>query len=242
MAATEGRRVDDARLLDAWERARSLARPWRELALLAGTSGEPADRLARLPIGERDRRILALRELVFGARLDSETTCPACGARLEIELDASTLRVPSRDEADSGARVLAEDWDVSFRLPDSGDLAGCGGAASVLLERCVVEATRDGVAVAPRSLPPAVRELVVSRIAELDPQADVTIDLDCSECAHRWSAAFDPSAYLLSELEGWAERLLEEVDRLARAYGWSEAEILALGPYRRRRYLELAAR
>ena len=36
-------------------------------------------------------------------------------------------------------------------------------------------------------------------------------------------------------------RILREVHTLAAAYGWSEAEILALSPARRRVYLELAA-
>ena len=40
-------------------------------------------------------------------------------------------------------------------------------------------------------------------------------------------------------MEGRAKRLLMDVHLLARAYGWSEAEVLALSPARRRFYLEM---
>src|SRR5262249_11277264 len=60
--------IDDATLLNAWEATTALARPWREVVLLAGVSGEPVDVLARLPIGERDRRLLVLRTAALGER------------------------------------------------------------------------------------------------------------------------------------------------------------------------------
>jgi hypothetical protein len=42
---------------------------------------------------------------------------------------------------------------------------------------------------------------------------------------------------LLDSLSHWAERCLDQVHTLARAYGWSEAQILALSPVRRACYL-----
>ena len=44
---------------------------------------------------------------------------------------------------------------------------------------------------------------------------------------------------LWSELQSRAERLLLDVDALARAYGWTEPEILALSSTRRAAYLQL---
>ena len=43
-----------------------------------------------------------------------------------------------------------------------------------------------------------------------------------------------------SDLTDWVGRTLTEVHQLARAYGWSEAEILAMSGWRRRWYLEAA--
>jgi hypothetical protein len=58
-------------------------------------------------------------------------------------------------------------------------------------------------------------------------------------CTYSWHAAFDIATYLATEVHTWASRQLREVHDLARAYGWSEAEILAMSPTRRRAYLEL---
>jgi hypothetical protein len=50
---------------------------------------------------------------------------------------------------------------------------------------------------------------------------------------------FDAGSFFWSELGAWARRLLHEIHSLARAYGWSESEILTLSPARRQAYLEL---
>jgi hypothetical protein len=234
--------TDDATLLDAWEATTALARPWRELALLAGTSGEPVDALARLPIGERDRRLLALRAGTLGDRLDCETACPACGERLELALGASALAC---EPVQPGGTALLEegDWRVRFRPPTSADLAASIGepaAGRTLLACCVVECAHRDVPQAPRDLPADLRDALAARMAALDPQADVRLDLDCPACGHGWQAELDVGGFVLAEIETHAMRVLGEVHGLARAYGWSEADVLALSPARRRRYLELA--
>jgi len=244
MAPADAIPFDAARLLSAWEGTLAVTRPWREVALLAAASGEPADRLARLPVGERDRRLLDLREHAFGSRLDCETACPACGVRLELELAADEVRVPERRVEPADLRMAEDGTAVTFRLPDSADVAATRDSTrdpeELLLSRCVVAATQEGAPVDGAALPSAVRDRIASRMAELDPQADLLLQLTCPECSHSWRASFDPAAFLLAEVDTWAARLFGEVDRLARAYGWSEPEILALSPVRRRRYLELA--
>src|SRR5262245_58226902 len=89
--------IDDATLLNAWEATTARARPRREAARLAGVSGGPVDVLARLPIGERDRRLLVMRTAALGERLDCETPCPACGERLEMALESPALACPAVD-------------------------------------------------------------------------------------------------------------------------------------------------
>jgi hypothetical protein len=80
---------------------------------------------------------------------------------------------------------------------------------------------------------------VVDRMARSDPQADVRLESACPACAHRWSSPFDIFCYLWSEIEDWAERLIREVHALALAYGWSERDIIAMSPRRRRLYLDM---
>jgi hypothetical protein len=73
----------------------------------------------------------------------------------------------------------------------------------------------------------------------LDPQADIRIALTCPQCGHGWNAQFDISGYLWTEIDQWAHQTLNAVHRLARAYGWSERDILELSPVRRQLYLGL---
>jgi hypothetical protein len=232
--------IDDATLLEAWDRASPLERPWRELTLLAG-AGEAVETLAHLPVGERDRRLLALRRTLLGERLACETSCPACGERLELVLAASALAGAPVGAVES--TVEHAGCRVRFRLPTSADLAAssCGpDAAQALLGRCVLDATRGDERLAADALPAALRDAVAARMAELDPRANVRLALECATCSHRWEADLDVAGFVLAEIDAHATRLLAEVHGLASAYGWREADILALGPRRRRHYLELA--
>ncbi|MEL7046258.1 MAG: phage baseplate protein, partial [Pseudomonadota bacterium] len=88
-------------------------------------------------------------------------------------------------------------------------------------------------------------ELEVAVLADMewaDPQGNVELDITCPSCAEQWQSPFDIVAYLWSELEAWGQRLLGDIHALASAYGWTEAEVLAVTPWRRRQYLERLAR
>jgi hypothetical protein len=132
---------------------------------------------------------------------------------------------------------------VRFRLPTGADLDEVATerdverAALRLLEACLIDVPAGG-----GRLPESVAAAVAERMAQADPQADVSLGLRCDACDGTWTAPFDVVAFLWSEVEAWAWRLLTDVHRLASAYGWSERDVLALGPRRRQIYLELAGR
>lgn len=232
-------------LLDAWEKC--LGRPPHERAvtLLSAFGGETAGALSRLSIGRRDRALLELRERVFGPRLTSLASCPACGERMEMELEVGDLLVEQHDEQPASLALRAGDYDVLFRLPDTNDLAAlapcrdASEAARALLSRCLLSARLGDEELDAAQLPPEVLEAVGSRMSEADPQGDMRLALVCSACAHAWQEAFDIGHFLWGELNAWAARTLGEVHRLARAYGWREADILSLSPQRRRMYLDM---
>ena len=237
---------DDSRLLDTWDRAAVLDRPWRELTVLESATGVALDELARLSIGERDRLLLNLRIGAFGSSLHCETTCPACTTRLEMSLDARDLLVAAPVNDPSDFMLSDEAVTVRFRLPDSTDLAACWtetgeplDAARVIGERCTEVVATAGDTSRPVAISNRLRDHVAERMAALDAQADVVFDLHCVACNHRWQSPFDPAAFLLSEVDAYAARLTLEVHQLARAYGWQEASILAMGATRRRRYLSI---
>jgi hypothetical protein len=136
-------------------------------------------------------------------------------------------------------------WTVLLRPPTSADLLAAaeappGRARAVVLARCVLDARKGGRRVAAAGLPPALQERIAEAVAAADPRADITFDVPCPTCGHRTKALLDPGAFLWEELDAWARGLLLDVHLLAATYGWSEPEVLALSPLRRRRYLELA--
>jgi hypothetical protein len=232
MALEHGPAPDDAALLDTWERSSGLERPWRELALLELTGETSADVAARLPLGERDRRLLELRTSLFGRWIPCETRCGACDDRLELELDCEEL---AGGWAPTRGAVSGEDG-VRVRPPDSTDIAAAMAAdnsTATILERCVDPR--------PGSLPAGARDAAISRMAELDPAAELWLEATCPACGSTWTVLVDPAAIVVEEVDRHARQVLREVDRLARAYGWREPDILALSPGRRRAYLGLVA-
>ena len=248
--------IGAAELLTAWEEGSRQSPARRALTLLALLWPDlPIPSLAALPIGERDGRLLSLREMLFGPRLTGVTVCPKCGERLELECDVSDLRAQSGAEIGESFVVAVDGYEIMCRLPTTGDLlaiterAGSGAEppnVQDLAVRCVLSArfadhehTDGPVDVAAQTLPDEVIARIAARMAEIDPQGDVQFALVCTVCHYEWTAGFDATAFLWSELEDWARHMLWEVHRLAASYGWREADILAMSAPRRRVYLQM---
>src|SRR6185436_10512511 len=126
---------------------------------------------------------------------------------------------------------------IRFRLADTLDLAAVLACADAEAGRRLLRARLAGDAGA---VPPELWERIEARMAEEDPQAEVSLKVACPVCGHTWQAPFDVVSYVWAEIDRWARRLLLSVDVLARAYGWREADVLALSPRRRQLYLEMA--
>lgn len=238
--------LDAAALLRLWEQGQGAAPPERALLLLAAAQPEASpSALAELPLGSRDARLFELRERLFGRALGSLSTCPHCGEQVELDLDSQALRSP--EASASELELEAEGCRLRFRLPTGGDLLACADCADAeaaeerLLSRCLLELTRGEAGLGIAELPPAVLALLLERMAAADPGADLELELACPACSSSWRSALDIASFLWTELQDWALRVLREVHLLATAYGWSESEILALSPWRRRFYLEMAA-
>lgn len=231
-------------LIASWERGQHHDPLHRGVDLWhAAEPDASTDTLAMAPVGQRDHALLGLRIATFGPTAPCFVACPECTEHLEFELDLDALSVDPPPAPPDGPTVVVEDWHVRFRLPGSTDLAVAMAAddpLAALLRRCILAVTRDGDDAAPADLPDDVVRAVDDEMRRLDPQAAVELALDCAACGHRWTAAFDVVSFLWREIDVTARRLLWEVHVLARAYGWSERDILSLGTVRRRAYLELA--
>jgi len=224
----------------------------RALTMLWAAYPEIApEELESWPLGERDRHLLALREGLFGTSLSTFDPCPACGEKSEFSVSTADLAaLPASSEGDHAVEI--GDLTLRFRLPNSRDLLAAEAASEateaedILLHRCLLSAQRKTKSGRPKAIEPAAlrlsseeKESLAQRLNELDPLAEVLLDLQCASCGHRWQRLLEVAEILHREMLLLAARLLAEVARLARGYGWTEREVLSLSPARRRAYLEL---
>lgn len=256
-------------VLQVWERGQGLHPVDRALVLLAAAlPGTPWEQLACLPVGRRDALLFSLRARTFGKHLTSYAECPHCGEKLEFEesiediasgseiTGAASIAAISSDSlvmANEMKTLEADGYVVQYRLPDSFDLAAIASARDpeaarqLLLERCVVGAARSGNSaglesqnpVAAGDLPAEIIALLSEKFEQVDPVADISLELTCPACGHRWQMPFDIVTFFWTEINNLAKRLLQEVHTLARAYGWREADILAMSAARRQAYLDM---
>jgi len=231
-------------ILSVWEAGQFQTPAERALTLLSTFCPEtPWNELERMSIGKRDAMLLTFRELLFGSQFTATTTCPHCRLLVDLGFSAAEVRTETQGVQPESFLVSVGQYRFSCRLPDSHDLLAVRHGrdteeiAAVLFARCVRQTNGDEVELT--SLPDEVSEAVVAEIARHDPQGDIRFDLVCPDCSHRWEAIFDIVTFAWNEIGAWAGRLLRQVHTLARAYGWREAEILALSPFRRRMYLEM---
>lgn len=227
-------------LLALWECGLDRPESTRADVLLQGTITSP------MTLGERNARLIALHARVFGSTLNLLSHCPCCRTAVEFGADCNALesRIAARDQP-STYRLEAHGHLVEFRLLRTTDVeevaseADPARFAQLVLARCVLACTRQGVSVTVDELPQAVGEAVSREMELLDPGAIVSFAVECPDCAAQWDAGLDVPRLVWQKVQTAAERLLLEVDVLARAYGWTEREILSLRPWRRAAYLQL---
>jgi hypothetical protein len=192
--------------------------------------------IADWPIGRRNRVLTQVRATVFGGPLRGWTACQQCGEKLEFEVDSRALLSTAEPETDPWIEVDGE----RYRLPTSRDLAALVQetdptiAAQRLLQQC--SATRES---ARTQWSEQEIDEVGEQMAAADPLAEIRLTFDCPVCGAGFEENLDLPAFLWTEMEARAKRLLAEVHLIASAYGWSEAEILGLSRARRDFYLDM---
>ncbi|HEX8620312.1 MAG TPA: hypothetical protein VF911_22215 [Thermoanaerobaculia bacterium] len=192
-----------------------------------------------LTAGDREALLLHLRRATFGETLTSVLLCPreGCDERMDLELRVSELLVPPSSEPTEVHSFTIDGEEIRFRLPNGADLEDAAelarsdvdAALRLIRERCVLSSKDTDT------------RLLSARIAEADPQAELLLELTCTKCERPFTALFDTAAFFFGELAANRDALDRDVHQLALHYHWSESDILALTPTRRRRYLALLA-
>ncbi len=215
----------------------------RALGLLTLALPElPAAEVAALSVGQRNTRLLILHEQTLGTLLNGYAECTACGEKLEFSVAVSALLLPEPEQFEFD--LTLQGFDLRCRLPTSQDLAALVGysdveaARDLLLQRSIVQAQRNGEAIAVSDLPEALIPDLASAISARDPQAEMRFALECPACGQEWSALFDIVTFFWTEMGDRVRHLLYDVHRLAQAYGWCETDILNISATRRQMYLE----
>jgi len=231
--------LSDNQLLAVWEQGFRLHPVDRGLLVLsAALPGVPYAALADWPLGRRNRALAEWLCTSFGPRLAGWATCERCGERLEFELDTRVLL--AAEPTDSEARV--EVGGHMFRLPTSRDLAlaaraeGPHDAMASLLDACRLDAGEK------LDLSGEQLDELGERLSLADPLAETHVAMTCPECAAQQDDTLNMTVFAWAELEARIKRLLLEVHLLASAYGWSEADVLAVSEPRRAFYLDAAGR
>ncbi|MEO7999581.1 MAG: hypothetical protein ABI852_19165 [Gemmatimonadaceae bacterium] len=197
--------LDGRRLPDLTKDLAALARPEKEVALLAAVTDQAPEQCARLAVGERDRLLMLLHERTFGGRYDCEARCRSCQAYMAFSFTASDIGLEPR-ERDVDSLMLTEGRIVvKLRVPNSADIAAClvqANPGAALFARCVrvqsSPAHRIGE-MRTNDLPASLRQSAIERLAALDPQADLVFELECPSCEADSKVMFDPVAALIHQ-------------------------------------------
>lgn len=220
--------------LAAWDAARAAPAAQRAEAILAafGIAGQ-------LSLGARDAELLDIYADNYGPCLDGMSRCPDCGTDVELTLELADLKA-SIAAAHPIEPLLVGGERIQWRLPTGADLAAVANCddpedgARTLLARCLGDEQGVGVERCEQ-----VRDMLAEHVLAADPYTELMFSLVCPACASTWKSSVDVGEFVWATMHARAQRLLREVDALARYYGWSEAQILELTQARREAYLEL---
>jgi hypothetical protein len=203
----------------------------------------------QLTVGDREALMLHLRRLTLGERISCVLSCPACGDKMDLDLRVEELLQSPYSHASKTHSAEIHDgeaaYHVSFRVPNGEDQEAAAAlaqdsiesAVASILTRCVEELTTANQRV--QNFPSIVVKKLQQRMVELDPQAEIILDLTCPECAARFAVPFDAADHVCRELTSTGQDLYREIHALALHYHWSEDAVLALPRRRRQIYIDL---
>ena len=208
------------------------------LALLRRLAGDDGERdWAELTVTDFETLLLAVRTARFGEALALGFACPACHARVEVDIRLAEYLagVEPRSVPGVTSDPTRPGWlrlgDAGFRLPTAGDqvaVARLTHPARRLAERCLDETARRR----------AHRARIERVMAAMAPDVSRPIAGDCPSCGATVEAPLHVARVVVGELRRAAAAVHDDVDLIARSYHWPEATILALPQDRRRAYAE----
>lgn len=221
-----------------------LDRPGTVTALLAAclidVDGRPVspEEVWDWTLSQRLQALLAMRVASGDVRLELHSTCVQCGEAMEIGLD---LRDFAGEPAAPRFHWRNDDGvTLALRLPRGRDLQRWMQADAPAPEALAASLV-EGVAGVPEGAQPPALATLLSALDDAfeahDPLTALRLQAACPACAHDNTLSCDLESMLVDGFARAQSRMLDDVLQLAQAFHWSEADILAMPPWRRRHYL-----
>jgi hypothetical protein len=190
-----------------------------------------------LTVGSRDRAILAARRQFAGDMIAAEPVCESCGKVFELSFSQADVGLAGPPDADPGFRAVeVEGRALQLRPVTVADLL----AVEHIVDTHAATARLAALVTGQDEADAMPVEVIGEALEEIDPAADVWLATTCPECGHSQSIAFDPVHFTAAEIRHSAQRILQDVVDIARAFHWSERDILALPDDRRAWYVAAA--
>jgi hypothetical protein len=213
-------------------------------ACLADGEARPATRewLTAAPVGDRVAAVMAIAAITGDGRFAVPLLCPVetCRDAIEIELTWNEIRAAATGATRDPFEVDANGVRYRVRRPIAADQdrwrRAAPGGAGLEPREVVASLIVDG----------PLDRLSAERVAQIEAALDDHDPLICFGLAVVCPTCGVTSRHELSLVSIAADvlrrsqgRLLDDIDELARAYGWSEGAILAIPAWRRARYRAL---
>ncbi|MFI0848341.1 hypothetical protein [Mesorhizobium sp. IMUNJ 23232] len=186
----------------------------------------------RLPVGDFDAIIATLFCDLYGERAEARCECARCRKAYEFDVPVAAVNADRR-QADErifvrdGVRVARLAEGTMLRLPEVRDLLSVA-VSPLSLETFIVERGGD----AP--------DIVENALALFCPLLADTVATTCPNCGGGQSVEFDLTTFFMKSLLRERDVLLREIDVVARAYGWSFADIVAMPRALRHGFVRIA--
>jgi hypothetical protein len=228
--------IGEPTLLDGWSAARG--RGWGErcLATTSLALGVDRDEAAAREWDDAQRELLRFSAWRTG-RVDAVATCPHCAAMVDVDVPVAAMALASSSSGDvtvlaahGAGRALA-----AVRVPTVGDLIDAAAldtpeeAQALLAERCGLG-----------QLDPEEWDAAITDLDESHPLLAPSCAVACPECGEEFEATLDSVELCWEAVDAAATEVIDDVVALATAFGWSEADVLAVPPRRRAMYRRLA--
>lgn len=216
-------------------------------ACLLSPRGDGPDRDAiwRMPVGKRIEGLLGISQLEPPAEIPVEFRCanPACAELIEVGLTIKELLQPAGEQGVGDLSLEVDGRVVTVRRPTGLDqLAWLAepfedeATALTAMLRSLLTAPVEG------GLTDEVVAAVEDALDRHDQLGAFRLTVSCPYCEELHPYELDLSELLLGRVRQRQAQLVEEIHTMARAYHWTEGEILSIPRERRARYLALLER